>query len=415
MATTTQTNNTTLNADLLKELQFLMSEGRAAYEQPYTAYDYARIAGLTPDQMAGMAGVRANQGAADPYYAQAAQIANGLSGLANGANLPKMLGNVPQISAPQIAAMTIGARQFPGANLEAYMNPYESLVTGAAIRSAEEAAARAGANADAKYAAAGAFGGSRQGVYDATRENDLIRTISELTNASRAQNYTDAQGMWTKDADRLFHADSTNAQLGLNAAGQNAGNYLKAATSQADNYLRAGQIDINGMLQGGQLGLGAAQLLGTLGTQASQAGYRDAQALMDIGALQRGVDQSNLDLAYKDFQEERDYPWTQLSKYGSLLNGSPLSRSTSTTGTTETPDPSLWSQLLGGGLGLTGLLQNTGAFGSNGYLSGLFGSGGNLMDSSGSDVLGESGWADDLLGGSFFDNAMDYDFWGYGV
>lgn len=412
MATTTQTQS--LDGNIQDYINFILSEARGQYdEQSYTPYPYQRIAGLTPDQTAGIDAARGNVGSWQPYYQDAASIARGLTGLAG--DIPRLSGNVPQIDAPTIAAMVVGARQFPGANLEAYMNPYESLVTGAAIRSAEEAAARAGANADAKYAAAGAFGGSRQGVYDAQRESDLVRNIAEITNASRSQNYNNAQGMWVKDADRLFNADSLNAQLGLSAAGQNASNYLKAATSNADNYLRAGQVDINAMLNSGQLGLSAAQLLGTLGTNTSNAGYRDSQALLDVGGLQRGIDQSNLDLAYKDWQAEEAYPWTQIGRLSGALNGMPTNRTT----TTETPDPNAWTQLLGGGLGLASLLQKTGAFGGNGWMTGTTGNnvGSGLLVNGGTDTLGIGGFTDELGGGDMGSWLGDYGSgfdWSYG-
>lgn len=405
MATTTRTSS--LDANVQDYINFILDEARGLYGQEYTPYPYQRIAGFSPDQTAGMDAARSNVGSWQPYYQDAASIARGLTGFAG--NIPKLSGNVPQIDAPTLAAMVVGARQYPGADMSAYMNPYESLVTGAAIRSAEEAAARAGANADAKYAAAGAFGGSRQGVYDAQRENELVRTIAELTNASRAQNFTNAQGMWTQDANRLFQADSLNAQLGLAAAGQNASNYLKAATANADNYIRAGQVDINALLNGGQLQMNAAQLLGNLGTNASNAGYRDSQALLDIGGMQRQYDQSNLDLAYKDWTDQRDYGWNQLGRLSGALNGMPTNR----TETTNSPDPNQWSQWAGLGLGALGLLQKTGAFGDNGWLTGgntfagpadtldSFGAGG--IDLASGDMLDGGGWFDLGNYGSSFD------------
>ena len=163
--------------------------------------------------------------------------------------------------------------------------------------------------------------------------------------------------------------------------------------------------------------LGAAQLLGNLGNSASTNAYRDAEALLGIGSLDRSLAQKSADIAYSDWQEQQNYPWSQLGKLSSVVNGSPLANAG--TKTSQTPDPNLWSQILGGLTAGAGILGNTGAFGNNGWLTGG-GTGSNvdsgLLFNSGDDVLGSGGIVDDLGGGDWFslgDYGSGFD-WTYG-
>jgi len=62
-------------------------------------------------------------------------------------------------------------------------------------------------------------------------------------------------------------------------------------------------------------------------------------------SLRQQREQAGLDLAYQDFQRQRDYPYEQLSKYSSLLYGQPIQPTT--TQTTTQPAPDFLSQLIG--------------------------------------------------------------------
>ena len=78
-----------------------------------------------------------------------------------------------------------------------------------------------------------------------------------------------------------------------------------------------------------------------------------AEALSGVGSKIQQRQQAGLDLAYQDFQNQRDYPIKQLSLYSQLLSGSPVQSNTSTTTTGPAPD---WlSQLLGVGTSIAGL------------------------------------------------------------
>ena len=71
----------------------------------------------------------------------------------------------------------------------------------------------------------------------------------------------------------------------------------------------------------------AARQQGTLGQTRQDMQLSAAEALSGVGSKIQQRDQAGLDLAYKDFAEQRDWPSKQLSLYSQLLSGTPVSRS----------------------------------------------------------------------------------------
>jgi len=106
--------------------------------------------------------------------------------------------------------------------------------------------------------------------------------------------------------------------------------------------------------------LGASQQFAALGDQRQQQGLTDASSLENIGQTQRGIDQQNLNTAYGDFTEQRDYPWQQISRGVGIVGGQQLPTSTSGQTQTQGGGPSTASQVGGAiatGLGLYGALR----------------------------------------------------------
>lgn len=109
--------------------------------------------------------------------------------------------------------------------------------------------------------------------------------------------------------------------LGQNAAAE--GNIqLGAQRNAADIGLGIGNLsagDYNRMITGG-IGLG------NLGNNATQSGLDLSKALTDIGSHYEANTQANLDTAYKDFTEQRDWPLMQAARALGLTNGLQLPR-----------------------------------------------------------------------------------------
>ena len=121
-------------------------------------------------------------------------------------------------------------------NIDAFMNPYESYVIGEINRQAEMAQNKLASEA----VTAGAFGGGREGVQRAELERRRLGLVGE----ARAQGFTQAQDMATKE--RAFQTE---------AAMQTGTNLLGAGTQQQT----MAQQDIAQQLTGGNLQRGVAQ------------------------------------------------------------------------------------------------------------------------------------------------------------
>lgn len=206
------------------------------------------------------------------------------------------------------------ATQIPGADLSAYMNPYTQNVLDVQKQRAQQTFEEQQANRDLGYAQAGAFGGNRRFVSDSLAQRDLNQQLQSM----------DAQGLSAAfdRATGLFQTDEENRRLGS------------------------------------ALGLDAATQTGQLASRGQDMKLGLAEALSGVGSKEQQRQQAGLDLAYKDFTNQRDYPAQQLAMYSQILNGVPVTP-TSTTSTTE-PAPDFLSQLAGlavGGAGIWDLFQ----------------------------------------------------------
>ena len=201
------------------------------------------------------------------------------------------------------------AGNIPGMDMQAYMNPYTNNVLDVQKQRATQTFQEQQAGRDAAAVAAGAFGGDRRFVQDSLATRDLNQQMQEMDATGLAAAFDRATG--------LFQQDETNRRLGAT------------------------------------LGLDAARQQGTLGQPRQDMQLSSAEALSGVGSKIQQRDQAGLDVAYKDFIEQRDWPSKQLSLYSQLLSGTPVTPS-STTATTE-PAPDFLSQLAGLALGGAGI------------------------------------------------------------
>src|SRR5215472_3745968 len=218
-------------------------------------------------------------------------------------------------------------------------------------------------------------------------------------------------------------AGQLTGQMGL-GAGQLAdvtGQNIAQALAQSGQLgLGAGQLMPGAMGTQGQLGLGAGQLnlaagqglmqdfaqqqqaqlqaeqanawlasqagfgFAGLGTQQQQLGLSGAGAEMQAGGLQQQLAQEQLNIPYEQWVQQQAYPYQQLGFLAPIVEGAgSLGGGTSST---TSPGPSLVSQLGGLGIAGTGLIGATGGFGSQGWLTNLFGGAAPGLDFSGGAV-----------------------------
>lgn len=195
-----------------------------------------------------------------------------------------------QVGMPQLQQATQVAQRAAGytpqqfqQDVSGFMSPFQTNVIDATMARLAQNRAERDAATKAQMAASRAFGNERRGVYEAqlAGEQDLntAQTLANLYN----QGYSQAAGF----------AQSLPGQQ-----------------------------------------LAGAQALSGFGQQALGNQQAYAAMLQGVGQTQRGMAQQNLDLAYKDFLEQRGFPQEQLRTLllGSQGLPSPMTQTTTAPG-----------------------------------------------------------------------------------
>lgn len=286
----------------------------------YVPYTSDRISGFNPYETSAFEarGDLFNRG--DPM----GEFAQGELGYASGV--------VPTI-------MSEANRTFSGDTVGQYMSPYISGVIDPQLREANLSFEKQLRQNEAQSAARGASVGSyRQGLDRALTNQMRAQTLADITGRGMQSAYESGLGAFQRDRD---------ARMG------GAVNTIEAGTSLAGAADRVGSGNLNRM-------------------------ESLASGLERAGATQRELDQRNLDLAYSDFTQERDWPMRNMSFLAGILGGVPSNQYAQTT--TTTAQPGLASQLAALGLGAAALQQGFGAGYRHGGLVSAYADGGEVVD-----------------------------------
>lgn len=306
--TTGTTYQTNIPAYLEDPTKRMVSRGELLSQQEYIPYQGQRVAGLTPQQQAvyGELGGMGTPG----EFAQAGQTLTGA----------EQFGAAGALGAMGYQPGTFGTEQ-----ATQYMSPYQQAVTDIAKREAVSDAQLLNRQLGSQAAKAGAFGGSRFGVEQALLGSKLATNLSDIQTKGLQDAYLNAQQQFERDR----------------AAGLSGAN-----------------LNLQGAQFGAQTGLQAAQQRQGLGTATQAADLQRLAAQESAGKAQQEQQQAELNTAYNQFLEMRDYEKNQLGFLSGLIRGVPFS--TTQTGTTSAPAPSTTSQLAGlgiAGIGLANLLK----------------------------------------------------------
>jgi hypothetical protein len=288
---TTTTTTSDLPEYIKPYVDRFLPRAETASTLPYQQYGGQRLAQFSPDTQAAFTQMRNTAGQAPTGITNAMQTAQGVSGFQPG---------------------QISTQDFTQANIQGYMNPYIQNVLDVQKQRAQQSYQEQQAGRDASAIQAGAFGGNRRFVQDSLAQRDLNQQMQGIEAEGLQRGFDTASGLFTSDQARNLQAQMANEESRRMGAGLS----LDAAKTGAD---------LQKMYQ--------------------QYGFSGAEALSGIGAKEQQREQAGLDLAYQDFQRQRDYPYEQLSKYSSLLYGQPIQPTT--TQTTTQPAPDFLSQLIG--------------------------------------------------------------------
>lgn len=241
--TTTQQSSSTPNG--LPQLYDIWGRVKDVASQPYTPYGGQMVAGLTPTQQAGIAGVSGAQGSAQPYFDQAADYAR------------------------------TGAAPIDASSINRYMSPYTQNVIDATRRNFDQDNAIQQNQIVGNAAAKGALGGDRVGVAQA-----------EAARQQRLAQDPVIAGLYSSAYDKAIGA----AQQDRSAAAQGAYTFGALAPSVQNARISGAQAQIGagGLEQGTeQAKLTAAynQYLQRLAFPYQQAGFLASAGLPAVGAM----------------------------------------------------------------------------------------------------------------------------------
>lgn len=282
--------------------QGLIARANSVAAEPYQAYQGPRVAGFSPYQTQAQTMTSENVGKWSPYT-DAAQ--SGYQGVMGGP------GALSQAS-PYLQA---GTKSYTD-QVQDYMNPYVNNVidrsTDLASRKLQEQLMPA---INSNFIRAGSYGsaGQQRAVGQALR--DVTGELQSQSRAALSDAYTQGAQLQGTEAMRQLQA------------GQTAGNLYGQDMSQR---------------------LQASQGLGGLGQMIQGLRGTDAASLAAAGADQQGQTQKNLDLAYGDFSQQRDFPMQRVGWMSDMIRGIPNmggTTQTQQTGPAQAYGPSGISQL----------------------------------------------------------------------
>ena len=259
--------------------------------------------GITPINVqaaqAGSQGYNAQNAAAQGYTAQGykaqgytaqqaeAQRAAAERATAQGYDAERIAGVGP------VTAQQVQAGQLAGTSLDPYFNPYESQVVQQSLSDLERQRLMQQNLGGAQAQAAGAFGGSRQGIAEAETNRAFAEQAARTASGLRQAGFTQAQQAAQQDIATRMQAGLANQATGLQAAtttanlGQQAQMANQAAANQAGQFGAQAQ-NVAG-LQNAQLGTQAAMQNAQLGTQASLANAAAQNQAAQFGAQAQNV------------------------------------------------------------------------------------------------------------------------------
>lgn len=190
-----------------------------------------------------------------------------------------------------------------------YMNPYLQMSLAPQLAEANRQYDVGATKQQGAATQAGAFGGAREAIMAAENERNRNMALQNIVGQGYNQAFQNAQQQY-------------NQSLGT-------------------------------QLQGLGLANTAAGQLGQLGSQQFQQGMDINKLQSGYGAMQQAQQQQGLDIAYQDFQNQRNYPYKQLGYMSDLLRGTPTGSSSVTN--MYAPPPNVAGQIAGLGIGAMGL------------------------------------------------------------
>lgn len=213
---------------------------------------------------------KANAISDEPYQTYGGPLTAGASDLQNQAF--QNAGNMGNYSPTQFSSGIFDTQA-----AQQYMNPYLQAALQPQTDEARRQSQITGAQNDTRAVQAGAFGGSRQALMSAENQRNLGTNLANITGQGYNTAYNNAQQQFNADQSRNMTAQQN--------------------TEQSKQF-------------------GAQQGINNLNTQ------------MQLGGVQRGIEQEGVAADLNEFNQQRDDPMKKVQFLSSMVQGLPISTST---------------------------------------------------------------------------------------
>jgi hypothetical protein len=214
--------------------------------------------------------------------------------------------------------------------IETYMNPYTQQVIDTSMADLERQRLMQQNQLGAQASAAGAFGGSRQGVAEALTNQGFAQQGGQLAAQLRQQGFQTALGASQQDIANQ-----------LQAALANQGAFARSQEFGQATGLQAQGMNQQAGLQGANLRLSGSGQLGNLANTGFNMGQSIMQQQMQQGATQRGINQALIDAGRAQYGGFTGAPAQSLNTRLGVLGATNMGQQTSTT----TQRPGLFNYL----------------------------------------------------------------------
>jgi hypothetical protein len=273
----------TLSPNFSSYIYDMLGRGQGLASLPYQEYTGQRFAGPSQLQRQAFGGIGSLQN--PEQFDVASRAYQGILGRAGGVGdyTPGKF-NVMDATNPE--------------TVQSFMNPYQQQVVDIQKREAQRQADKAATQRGAKFAQAGAFGGSRQAIENAEADRNLQQQMGDI--------------------------QATGGQAAFNQAMQNLSNQRLASLQGQQYGEQSRQFGANLGLSALNPALQAASGLTNVGTAGLGGLQNIYNQQLNAGQTQQNFMQQPLDFGYQQFQESMKYPYQQATFQQSLLQGLPL-------------------------------------------------------------------------------------------
>jgi hypothetical protein len=349
---------------------WVSAAGRALFEQsaelaksPYPLYQGQRIASyggskLTPEEQEAARLLSTSAGEYQPYIDRATELAGGLGQGYDKTSREDLLGNYQGATRGDLLGNYQGATrdellggQFSLDTAQPYLDIYQGAQDAAVKGIGEQTVAQQNM-ARANAARGGAFGGSRLGITEAMLGTGGAEAVGDLRSRAAAEGLGFASNRFDTDRAARFNAENT-MRSGFEqdrSARFNAENTMRSGFD-SDRAARFGAEDAarSGYETEEASRLRQQQTYQSMAPMVQGLREQTAAGLITTGEAKRKLDQMALDMAYADYQDQRQYPYEQINFASGVLQGTPYNTQNYGYNMAQqyAQSPSVWGQGIG--------------------------------------------------------------------